>query len=272
MENIYWHKQGQQKPLFEDILWSRPENKSRAGKLLIIGGNAYAFAAPAAAFAAAAKAGIGSTRVLLPDKLKKTIGANFAEAEFGESTPSGGFSRKALAHAIELAEWSDGVILAGDFGRNSETAILLEKLIGKYKGQITVAQDGLDYFWDSASPLLTRPRTASVINLGKLQKLAKNNRPQTPILHNMNLKELVEILHDWTTGNEGNIITKHAGQIIVAAGGKLSTTAMKNEANWQIELAAYISVWWLQLADKPFEALSTATYSYIKDCLKVKWA
>src|SRR3989344_1032892 len=104
MENTYWHKQAKDKPLFEDLLWSRPENKARAGKLLIIGGNAHTFAAPAAAFVSAAKAGAGSVRALMPDKLKKTIGSSLAEAQFAPSTPSGSFSRKALVDALELAK------------------------------------------------------------------------------------------------------------------------------------------------------------------------
>ena len=42
----YWHKQGT-KPLYPDVIWSKPENKQAAGKLLIIGGHAYGFSAPA---------------------------------------------------------------------------------------------------------------------------------------------------------------------------------------------------------------------------------
>jgi len=58
MENTYWHKQTAEKPLFPDMLWSKPENKSHAGKLLIIGGNLHGFAAAAEAYNQATKAGI----------------------------------------------------------------------------------------------------------------------------------------------------------------------------------------------------------------------
>src|SRR5882757_7834828 len=120
MEQTYWHKQAIDKPLFPELLWSRPENKSFAGKLLIIGGNAHGFAAPAEAYVAAEKAGIGTTRILLPDSLQKTVGKLFAPAEFATSNPSGGFAQTSLAEALALSDWADGILVAGDTGRNSE--------------------------------------------------------------------------------------------------------------------------------------------------------
>ncbi len=262
MENTNWLKQAPDKPLFPDLLWSRPENRRARGKLLIVGGSSHGFAAPAAAFVAANKAGIGTVRVLLPDATQKTIGNSFAEAVFAPSTPSGSFSRQALAGLIENAEWANGVLLAGDFGRNSETAILLESFLDKHQGQVTIAQDSLDYFLGAKSPALSRENTLSVINLGKLQKLAKNNRPSTPVLHNMNLQDLVTVLADWSNGSL-SFITKHAEQLLVASGGKVSTTPEKDESNWQIDLAAYASVWWLQQPVQAFGALTCAEQSYL---------
>ncbi|MGA3150094.1 MAG: hypothetical protein ABSD10_00540 [Candidatus Saccharimonadales bacterium] len=262
MENTNWLKQTPDKPLFPDLLWSRPENKRQAGKLLIVGGSSHGFATPATAFVAAAKAGIGTARVLLPDSTRKILGTSFAEAIFAPSTPSGSFSRQASAELLENAEWAEGVLLAGDFGRNSETAILLDSFLDKYSGQVTVAQDGLDYFLGPSSKLVNRPNTVLVINLGKLQKLAKNNRPSTPVLHSMNLYELVTVLADWTNSCPATFITKHADNLVVASGGKVSTTPERAESNWQTVLAAYASVWLLQQPQKPFETLSTATCAY----------
>jgi hypothetical protein len=88
-------------------------------------------------------------RVLLPSATKKLVSQVFPEAEFAPSTPSGSFAREALGQLLDSADWADGVLLAGDFGRNSETAILLESFAQKYKGQLTVAQDGIDYFLHS---------------------------------------------------------------------------------------------------------------------------
>lgn len=260
MEDTSWLKQAADKPLFPDLLWSRPENKRQAGKLLIIGGSLHGFAAPVAAFNAALAAGIGSARVILPEALRKTLGRSFKEAEFAPGTPSGSFSKQALDMFLENTKWADGVLLAGDFGHNSETAILLSSFMDKFKGQVTVSQDSLDYFLGPNSPFLNRPNTLSAINMSKLQKLGKNNHPDPPIRHSMNLHELVKLLGEWGT----NVITKHADSFVAACGKRVSTTPSKKEQNWQTELAAYASVWLIQQPQKPFEALTTAVFEYLK--------
>jgi hypothetical protein len=262
MDNTNWLRQTSETPLFPDILWSRPENRRHAGKLLIIGGNSHGFAAPAAAYSAALKAGIGTARVVLPDSLHKTVGRGVLEAEFAPSTPSGSFSRQALGHLVELSEWADGVLLAGDFGRNSETAVLLESFAQKYSGQLSIAQDAIDYFWNPKSSILNRDNSLLVVNLGKLQKIAKNNRPSTPVLHSMNLHELVTLLADWTNSVPTSFITKHADNLVVAVKGKVSTTPHKEEDNWQVELEAYAATWLVQQPDKPFEAITSANYDF----------
>src|SRR3954462_7666379 len=113
MDRTYWHKQTPDKPLFPDLLWSRPENKRQAGKLLIVGGNTHGFAAAGEAYAEAIKAGIGTARVLLPDGLQKTVGRVFEAGEYAPSTPSGSFGRQALAELLSLSRWADGTLLAG---------------------------------------------------------------------------------------------------------------------------------------------------------------
>ena len=258
MEDTNWLKQSAGKPLFPDLLWSRPENKSFAGKLLIIGGNQHGFAAPISSYNAALKAGIGSARVILPDVLKRAIGVSFHEAIFVPSTPSGSLAKRALDTLLEEARWADGILLAGNFGRNSETAILLSIFLEKYNGQVTVAQDGLDYFLTANSPLLYRPEILSVINMGKLHKLVKNSHSELSIRHAMSLYELVQVLSKL----DAQIMTKHADNYIAAAGGRVSTTPADKDQSWQIELAAYASVWQIQDPSTALQAATTAIYSY----------
>jgi hypothetical protein len=258
MENTSWLIQKTNQPIFSDLLWSRPENRLHAGKLLIVGGNKHLVAAPGIAYSAALKAGIGTVRVLLPDATKRMIGKFFPEAEFSPSTPSGSFAREGLGQMLELAQWADGVLLAGDFGHNSETAILLESFAEKYTGQLVVAQDAVDYFLNSKSLFFTRENTLPVINFGKLQKLAQNNRPQPPIKYEMNMRQLVEVLGEWRI----NLITNHADQFVAVSNHQASTTKMSEESNWQVELAAYASTWWLQNPSKTLESLTTAIYDY----------
>ncbi len=264
MTNDYWHKQASDTPLYPDLLWSRPENKQHAGKLLIIGGNLYGFAAPAEAYQTALKAGIGTGRVLLPDALKKTVGRVFEAGEFAPSTPSGSFGQKALAEILSMSNWADGILLAGDLGRNSETAILLEKFIEKYSGQLTITKDAADYFSNTPQKILHRPNTSFVISLAQLQKLAAAAKFHKAITFGMDLLHLVEALHEFTKEFPADIVVKHLENILVASGGQVSTTKLSADKEiWRVQTAAHASVWWLQNPGKPFEALTTAVHESI---------
>lgn len=259
MDRDYWQRQTPDKPLYDDLIWSRPENAAHAGKLLIVGGNLYGFNNPANAFAEAGKAGIGVARVLLPDSLQKTVGRVFEAGEYGPSTPSGSFSQKALAEVLPLAAWSDGVLLSGDLGRNSETAILLEKFADKYSGQMTVTCDAADYFTSSPATIIARPETLWVISLAQLQKLAVGVRFATAFTYGMDILRFVDALHEFTKRYRLRIIVKHLENIFVAVNGEISSTRLKEDMQvWRLKTAAHASVWWLQNPGKTFEALTTA--------------
>lgn len=258
MDRDYWLKQGD-KPLFPDMLWDRPENRMLAGKLAVIGGSAHGFAAAAEAYNEAAKAGVGTARVLLPDALTRAIGKAFPEAEFAPSTPSGSFATAALDTALDLAHWADGTLLAGDFGRNSETAVLLETFAAKYSAQLTITKDAADYFLANPAPVLDREHTTLVLSMAQLQKIALQAGFLTPITFGMDLLHLVEALHDFSAAHAGFIVTRHHDSIIVAARGRVSTTKVPTEPKiWRVRSAAHASVWWLQNPSKPFEALTTS--------------
>lgn len=255
----YWHRQTPDQPLFPDLLWSRPENRRQAGKLLIMGGNAHGFAAVADAYATAEAAGIGTARVLLPDSLQKTVGKVLAAGEYAPSTPSGSFSRQALSEAIAMASWADGLLLAGDFGRNSETAVVLEQVLAKYEGQLTITKDGVDYFSKTPALVLGRPDTLLVLSFAQLQKLATGARFTTAFTFDMDLLRLVEALHHFTLEHRSAIVVKHLGTIFVACNGQVSSSRLAEEHEiWRVRTAATAAVWWLQNPSKTFETLTTA--------------
>lgn len=259
MDRQYWQKQTAEKPLFADLLWSRPENKSFAGKLLIVGGNVQSFAAAAEAYAESAKAGIGSSRVLLPESLQKTVGKIFDAGEYAPSTPSGSFAQQALAELLDMASWADGVLLAGDLGRNSETAIMIEHFTEKYTGQLTYTKDAADYVISAPGPLLARPNTLLVISFAQLQKLAVGARFTRAFTATMDLLQLIEALHEFTRRYEVAIITRFQTTILVAYNGQVSTTKVTEEPRiWRIKIASHAAVWWLQSPTKSYEALSTS--------------
>ena len=90
----FWHAQSS-KLLFPEIEWSKPEQRTHAGKLLIIGGGAGSFHGLVNAHKTALKNGVGEVRVLLPDSLKKDIKIDSHELIFAKSNQSGGFSNQA---------------------------------------------------------------------------------------------------------------------------------------------------------------------------------
>lgn len=251
----YWHRQSKDQPLFPDLEWSRPENKLHAGKLLIIGGNAHGFAAPATAYTAASSAGIGTTRVLLPDSVAKIVRQVLPEASFCPSTPSGSFGSMSLADWLEESSWADGVLLAGDLGRNSETTQLLEAYLGKYNGLAIITDDAVDQLLSAPQSLLARLSTTLVLSFTQLQKLATAAQFDTAFTSNMDMVRFVAALHDFSASHQATVITFFADQYCVAVSGQISTT--KNSADLNA-VAASASVWQLQHPNQPFEALTTA--------------
>ncbi len=261
MERTFWYRQGGGRPLFPELEWSRPENRLHAGKLLIVGGNAYGFAAPAEAYRESVKASIGTARVLLPDATKKIVGPLLEYVEYAPSTPSGSFSQKALAELLEFAHWADGVLLAGDFGRNSETAVLFEKFLGKNKVPVTITKDAIEYVTSSPHLVLERTSTTLVLSLSQLQRLAIQAKFERPITFGIDFLQLIDWLHDFTTRFAPNIVVKHLENIFVAVAGQVSTTRLQPDRPiWRVKTAAHAAVWWVQNPTKPFEALTTAVH------------
>jgi hypothetical protein len=196
----------------------------------------------------------------LPDSTKATVGALLENVEFAPSTPSGSFSQHALAELTDHANWADGVLVAGDLGRNSETAILLEKFLDKFTGRVTLTKDAAGYVIASPKSALERPNTLLVLTIADMQKLFIKLSQNTAITYDMGLVKLVEALHDFTVSTKLSVVVKHAGQLIVAVNGQVSTTPTEsnNEEAWRVKVAAHAAVWWLQNPSKPFEAITTS--------------
>ena len=258
----YWTKQTADKPAFPDIAWSRPENRAHAGKLAIIGGNLHSFTAPAEAYAAAQKAGIGTARVLLPLPLRKLTGKFFDNLEYASGNPSGSFSRQSLGQWLELASWGDGTLIAGDLGRNSETAIVLESFMAKYSGQLTITKDAIGYALNASKVVLQRPDTALVLSLSQLQQYAIAASSTTPVTLSMPIMQLIEVLHDLTTRFQPHIVTRFHDTLCVAASGQVSTTPVDpTQQVWRVATSARTATWWLQTPAKPFQAMTTAIHT-----------
>lgn len=261
----YWHRQGSE-ALFPNIIWSKPENKLQAGKLLIIGGHSHGFAAPAQGYQHAVDAGAGSVRVLIPDSIKKQL-SHFQgpslEIAYAPSTPSGSFASRSLAEMLEHSHWADAILLAGDLGRNSETAIVLEKLLSKVTIPIIATKDSVDYFTSAPQNIVHRKNTCLVLSIAQLQKLVSSVRFPRAVTYAMDLMHLVDLLHEFTEKYQLFIVVKHHDSIVVSAQGAVSTTTTNSgmEEIWRVPVASRAAVWWLQNPSLPFEALTSAVHT-----------
>ena len=255
----YWKKQNNNEPLYPDILWSRPESKAGAGKLAVIGGHSHGFGAPGIAWNVANESGVGVCNVLLPDAIKKTVKHVLPEAEYAPSNPSGSFSKKALVDFLEIANWSDATLIAGDLGRNSETAVLLENFVQQYTGPLAITQDSADYFKEYPNLLLERPDTVLVDSIAQLQKIFINAPLITPITYGMTLPQLVEALHGLTEKFPICVVVKHGESIVISSNGDV-VSSNDNSMPWRVKTASRATVFWLQNPTTKLEAIISSLF------------
>lgn len=255
----YWHKQAADKPLFPDLIWSRPENRAHAGKLLIISGSAAGFAVAAQAYMVAEKTGAGVVRVVMPELLRKQVPKEVAfELEFAPSVPLGSFAKKALGELLMHAAWADTVLLPGGVGRNSESSVVIEQFVEKHPGLLFIAGDALDIFIQTPKPLFDRSDRIVVADFSQLQKMWHKVVPGLPaIVFSMTLPQLVELLHEATLQVACAVVTNHQNTLLVAYRGQVSTTPSEDKI-WREPTAAKTAVWAMQQPTKLFEAISTA--------------
>lgn len=259
MNYDYWKKQLPESPLFPDIEWSKPEQRSLAGKLGIVGGNKLGFAGVAEAYSIATKAGVGEVRVLLPDVLKKTIPKIITETMFAPTNPSGSLAKEAAAELATLGAWANGILLIGDAGRSSETAILYEQFLQDYKGPLTITRDAVDLVKNNAQALVDRPNTLLIVSFAQLQKLFQSVYYPKVLTFSMQLTNLVEALHKFTISYEVSIAVLHRETFIVANSGEVVTTPWDNPMIiWRGDTAAKAAGYWLWSPTKPLEATATA--------------
>lgn len=264
--NDSWLKQTVDKPLYSDLLWAKPENKSFAGKLAVIGGHSFGFSIPVSAYLNAQTAGAGVVHVLLPASTEKLVGKSNEDVFFAPATSSGGFSKLAISDFIELSSWSDGVYLAGEIGNNSETVVLIENFIDKYDGPLVIANDAVKLATSISAKILARPNTVIVTGIGMLQKLAEKHKLKSVIKHSMNLATLVESLSELTAQTQASFVIEHDEYLFVSYMGYVSTTKFINKTeDWQTNVGAYSAVWLIQNKTKIFEALSCAVIDFQKN-------
>lgn len=262
MQHTYWQKQTPKKPLFPDIEWNKPERRDQSGKMLIIGGNKLGFAAVAESYQLAYEAGVRQVKVVLPDCLKKTIATHIPDALFAPCTPSGGLSKDALPELLAAASWAEQVLLIGDAGRNSETAVVYEQFIQQCAAPLTLTRDAVDLVKNDAHLLVERPNTLLVISFAQAQKLFQSVYYPKMLVFSMQLMQLVEALHKFTSTYPVTIMTLHKDTMIIASNGEVVTQAWDTPmAIWRGHVATEAACYWLWNPAEPLEASASSLHS-----------
>ena len=259
----YWKKQLPGSPLYSDIEWSKPETRALSGKLGIIGGNQLGFAGVAEAYTTAIKSGVGQARVLLPDVLKKTMPKTITDTVYAPTNMSGSLTKDAISDMVSLGAWADEILLIGDAGRSSETAIVYEQFIKTYTGKLVITRDAIDLVKNSARELIERPDTMLIASFAQLQKLFQSVYYPKVLTFSMQLTQLIEAVHKFTISYPVAIAVLHKDFLIIAHDGNVVSTEWDNPmAIWRGVVASKIAAYWLWNTKKPLEAAATAIVSH----------
>lgn len=255
----YWQKQDPDKPLFPDILWNKPEQKTLAGKIGIVGGSKSGFAGVAESYSTSLKTGIGEAKVILPDPLRKIIPKGTLEALYVEAESSGGLSKEAMPEIRALASSVDTLLLPGDLGKNSETAILIEDLLARTDKWTVLTRDAIDLLRESSPTLVERDKTLLVASFAQIQKLLQHTYYPKMLTFNMHLAQFVDTLHKFTITYPVTLVSLHQENIVIAHNGEVVTMPWSNAmAIWRGQLAAKMACFITWNPSKPLEGLATS--------------
>lgn len=259
MDMKFWRTQEPGQPLFPDIEWNKPERRDQAGKLGIIGGNKLGFLAVAESYQESLKTGVGDVRVLLPDALKKNVPSTMTDVLFAPTNQSGSLANEALSEGLALENWADALLLCGDAGRNSQTAIVYEELIKKADIPVVLTRDAIDLVQNSFQEILDNPHVVFVASLAQIQKIFRAVYYPKIITFSIQLAQLVEILHKFTITYPVAMCVFHADHLLIAHGGDVVTQKWNEPmAIWRGTVGARVASYLIWSPEAPLAAISTA--------------
>ncbi len=257
MKFTNWLKQSKDKPLFEDILWLKPENPHQRPKVVIIGGSIHGFASTTKLYDAIKSKAAYQTRVILPKSLEKILGHAITDAVFVETTSTGEISHEAKNAIRSAIAWADAVIFSDDLGNNSQTEILVTELLDELDKPTYFLGQTLEILNKVAQKVIENPYIILVGELAQISKFNSAAKSQTALLQADGLVKLAEkfqtVSADWLPA----AVTNVESQILVAESGQVSTTKSE-EKDWIIPYTAN-SVQYAKIFNQDrFRALTTA--------------
>ncbi|HUC95616.1 MAG TPA: hypothetical protein VMR76_01495 [Candidatus Saccharimonadia bacterium] len=258
-----WYKQSTKEPLFNDLIWSRPENKSNSGKLLLIGGSNHGFSETVKYYSDLSRAGLGTIKVILSNSTKKILGNMSDDIIYCASNNSGSLGSEAYAEIIDYASWADGLFLSGELGSNSQTVILIEKLVTNYQKLILFYGDSVDIALQMDTSLLLKSNHVFIAPISKIQKMFTKMSSKKAITSKTSLHDLIKIFYEFSQANPISIVTILEDHVIAISDNKISTTKINDlKSSSLFNLAAHVVCWSIQNPKKLFEAFSCSAITF----------
>jgi NAD(P)H-hydrate repair Nnr-like enzyme with NAD(P)H-hydrate dehydratase domain len=252
-----WLTQTTTEPLFGDVWWSRPEHKRQAGSIVIIGGHTGSAAQLSTVFSAATDAGIGEVKLATPRSLKPLL-QTVPEAHFLPNTSSGTLSETSETDLIAFVRWSNGLALV-DPGENSETSLLLSRLLSKESLPALITESALPVIAQDLSQLKDRPNTVMSSSVSGIQQLLKAAQSDQAVRHDMGVRPYTLALKQLTTDSPLFVISMIDEKIIVAHGGEAIVTPA-SDATDLTALSVFGFVWMIQQPQTPLESVATGVW------------
>ncbi len=233
--------------------------KSRAGRLLVVGGQKNEFSLVQAIYEITEAAGIGECQALVPDTLRKIIG-EAAYIRYAPAAPSGSLGKAALAELLSIVNDLDGLIVGGNLTSNAETAVMVESLIREVDIPVLITEETVEILKFEPGLVTGNPKALVVTTMSGLFALANHHHMPIAIRPDEGVVGKIEILTQLMAVSKC-VYLVFGHEILVGAEGETSLTSLDNDLSELPAAAIGVGVaLWIQNQTKTFAALTTAAY------------
>jgi NAD(P)H-hydrate repair Nnr-like enzyme with NAD(P)H-hydrate dehydratase domain len=246
-------------PLYPNVLYNRPVTRAAAGRLLVVGGHSGEFSLPTAIHQLATAAGVGECRTVLPNNLAKLL-SGAPGTYFVPETSSGSIGREALGRILELSEEADAVALGASLSNNSNTTMLIERLIAELKRPVIIFHDALVALRHNITTVTDNPDALIILTMAEVFRLCGQLGIPIQIRPGGGLISKLEIIQDLRAATRCQIAV-YGTEIIVAADTEMVVTPI----NYRLSMVpalfyAVLGTFWLQNPKDRRAGLATAAY------------
>lgn len=224
-----------------------------------MGGHAKDFSLLQAVYSGADAMGIGECQLAVPDSLQKVLGVT-GLGVFVPSSPSGSLGRSAVGQILHTAMDYDAALLGVNLSNNSETAILVESLLGKLSGRLIVTGETLNAAAGVIKVLAERENTLYILTSLEAIKLSTLVGKRVSGSATEGVVGKVAIARGLAENIAGDVVM-YGSEIIVCSQGKTTVTDMPIQTGTIPGLIfGVLGAFWTQQPHKTDEGLTTAAY------------